>query len=102
MNHIINPKITKRLSTGIKDAGIAVRHSRGRILFYTAGSRNGLKGAAAQTQNNVVLLRNNVFYYRKNILGRQAGTKNRQGINNEITWSYERRVMEDFVQNASI
>ena len=29
-------------STRIKDAGIAIRHSRGRILFYTAGSRNGL------------------------------------------------------------
>ena len=28
----------------IKDAGIAIRHSRGRILFYTAGSRNELKG----------------------------------------------------------
>ena len=32
------------LSTRIKDAGIAIRHSRGRILFYTAGSRNGLEG----------------------------------------------------------
>ena len=31
-------------STRIKDAGIALRHSRGRILFYTAGSRNGLEG----------------------------------------------------------
>ena len=31
-------------STRIKDAGIAVRHSQGRILFYTAGSRNGLEG----------------------------------------------------------
>ena len=29
-------------STRIKDAGIAIRHSRGRILFYTARSRNGL------------------------------------------------------------
>ena len=33
-----------QLSTRIKDAGIAIRHSRGRILFYTAGSRNGLEG----------------------------------------------------------
>ena len=33
-------------STRIKDAGIAIRHSRGRILFYTAGSRNGLEGVA--------------------------------------------------------
>ena len=32
------------LSTRIKDAGIAIRHSRGRILFHTAGSRNGLEG----------------------------------------------------------
>ena len=31
------------MSTRIKDAGIAIRHSRGRILFYTAGSRNRLK-----------------------------------------------------------
>ena len=31
-------------STRIKDAGIAIRHSRGRILFHTAGCRNGLKG----------------------------------------------------------
>ena len=34
----------ERLSTCIKDAGIAIRHSRGRILFYTAGSRNRLEG----------------------------------------------------------
>ena len=33
-------------STRIKDAGIAIRHSRGRILFYTAGSRNGLERVA--------------------------------------------------------
>ena len=31
-------------STRIKDAGIAIRHSRGGILFYTAGSGNGLEG----------------------------------------------------------
>ena len=30
-------------STRIKDAGIAIRHSGGRILSYTAGSRNGLE-----------------------------------------------------------
>ena len=30
-------------STRIKDAGIAIRHLRGRILFYTAGSGNGLE-----------------------------------------------------------
>ena len=31
------------LSNRIKDAGIAIRHLRERILFHTAGSRNGLK-----------------------------------------------------------
>ena len=31
-------------STRIKDAGIAIRHSRGRILFYTAWSGNALEG----------------------------------------------------------
>ena len=41
-------KITKKhmFSTRIKDAGIAIRHSRGRILFYTAGSRNGVERVA--------------------------------------------------------
>ena len=29
-------------STRVKDAGIAIRHSQGRILFYTAGSKNEL------------------------------------------------------------
>ena len=32
------------MSTRIKDAGIAIRHSQGGILFYTAGSGNGLEG----------------------------------------------------------
>ena len=30
-------------STRIEEAGIAIRHSPGRILFYTAGSRMGLE-----------------------------------------------------------
>ena len=33
-------------STRIKDAGIAIRHPRRRILFCTAESRNGLEGVA--------------------------------------------------------
>ena len=33
-----------RYSTRSKDAGIALRNLRGRILFYIAGSRNGLEG----------------------------------------------------------
>ena len=46
----------KGLSTRIKDAGIAIRHSRGGILFYTAGSRNGFEGmdsVCPGTQNQV-------------------------------------------------
>ena len=31
-------------STRIKDAGIAIRHSRGYTFFYTAGSRNESEG----------------------------------------------------------
>ena len=33
-------------STRIKDAGIAIRYSQGYILFYTAGTRNGLERVA--------------------------------------------------------
>ena len=33
-------------STRIKDAGIAIRHSRGRVFFYIAGSRNESEGVA--------------------------------------------------------
>ena len=38
-------------STRIKDAGIAIRHSRGRILFYNAGSRNGFEGMVSVCPN---------------------------------------------------
>ena len=41
---LLRASLVWALSTRIKDAGIAIRHSRGRILFYTAGSRNGLEG----------------------------------------------------------
>ena len=47
----INEQLTRKsrkCSTRIKDAGIAIRHSQGRILFYTAGSRNGLKGLGSK------------------------------------------------------
>ena len=42
-------EIAWQLSTRIKDAGIAIRHSRERILFYTAGSRNEF-GRCVHTQ----------------------------------------------------
>ena len=53
------------LSTRIKDAGIAIRHSRGRILFYTAGSRNGLEGvdvAGTQTQKRSCTYEKDTFF----------------------------------------
>ena len=37
-------ELCQEKSTRIKHVGIAIRHSKRRILFYTAGSRNGLKG----------------------------------------------------------
>ena len=56
------------LSTRIKDAGIAIRHSRGRILFYTAGSRNGLErvvGDGPGHKKEVVPKKNILFCYGK-------------------------------------
>ena len=41
----------------MKDAGTAIRHSQGRILFYSAGSRTGSEGAGSRgmdTQKEVV------------------------------------------------
>ena len=46
-------------SARIKDAGIAIRHSRGRIFFYTAGSGNGLErvvGGGPGHKKEVVLV----------------------------------------------
>ena len=56
------------MSTRIKDAGIAIRHSRGRILFYTAGSRNGLErvvGVGPGHKKEVVPKKKTLFCYRK-------------------------------------
>ena len=53
------------LSTRIKDAGIAIRHSREGILFYTAGSRNGLRGGGHRgtvTQKRKLYLRERYFF----------------------------------------
>ena len=60
-------------STRIKDAGIAIRHSQGRvlhsqgsILFYTAGSRNGLEGLTTPHEQ-VVPKKKNFFVIEKYI-----------------------------------
>ena len=90
------------LSTRIKDAGIAIRHSRGRILFSTAGSRNGLEGVGSQdihTQKQVVPEKMRLFCYRKIYWGRQTGSEDRPGsvgIDNDAHWSCKRTVTEDF------
>ena len=52
-------------STRIKDAGIAIRHSRGRILFYTASSRNELEGVVALCDNKLTLRKRHVFVIEK-------------------------------------
>ena len=48
---------------GIKDAGIAIRHSRGRILLYTAGSGKGLEGVkqCVRGDKNKWTLQKNIF-----------------------------------------
>ena len=55
-------------STRITDVGIAICHSRGRILFYTAGSRNGLEGVGIRgtdTQKEVDPEKNTLFVIEK-------------------------------------
>ena len=100
--------ILNALWTCIKDAGIAIRHSRGRVLFFTAGSRNGLEGVdgkGVHTQKQVNLKNMTLFCYRKIIWGRQTGWKTRPasaGSDNEAHWSCKRRVAAKVVQNLPI
>ena len=53
----ISTKDAYRCSTRIKDVGIGIRHSRGRILFYTAGSRNGLEGIGGRGHTYKIILK---------------------------------------------
>ena len=55
------------LSSCIKDAGIAIRHSQERILFYTAGSRNGLEGVANRVTNKLYPRKRHFFVMEKYI-----------------------------------
>ena len=94
------------MSTRIKDAGIAIRHSRG-YLFYTAGSRTELEGTGNRGSVKLYLRKIHVFVI-ENILGTsdgQTGGKRRPGSagsDNEAIWSCKRRVTEEFVQNDTI
>ena len=64
----IDKQIEGKLSIRIKDAGIAIRHSRG-YIFYTAGSRNGLEGVGKRghthRKSEVDPKKNIRFCYRK-------------------------------------
>ena len=56
------------MSTRIKDAGIAIRHSRGYTFFYTAGSRKGLErvdNRGAPTQKKMYVTTESVFVIEK-------------------------------------
>ena len=55
------------LSTRIKDAGIAIRLSRGRILFYTAGSGNGLEEVDTVCPGKLTLRKIHFFVMEKYI-----------------------------------
>ena len=55
----------KGSSTRIKDVGIAIRHSRGRILFYTAGSGNGLEGVEVLCPPKLILRKRHFFVMEK-------------------------------------
>ena len=70
--------ILKILSTQIKDAGIAIHRSRERILFYTAGSGNGLEGLAAEAteaQKEVDPKKRHLFVIEKHIEDVKQGQK---------------------------
>ena len=54
-------------STRIKDAGMAIRHSRGRIRFYTASSRNELEGVVALLANKLTLGKRHFFVIEKSV-----------------------------------
>ena len=63
-------------STRIKDAGIAIRHSQGRILFYTAGSRNGLEGVGGRGPKKLALRKRHFFVLEKHIEDVKQDQKN--------------------------
>ena len=54
-------------STRIKDAGVAIRHSRERILFYTAGSRNEFVRCGHTHKRKLYLRKRHFFLIEKYI-----------------------------------
>ena len=54
-------------STRIKDAGIAIRHSRGGILFYTASPRNESEGMVVLWADKLTLRKRHFLLIEKSI-----------------------------------
>ena len=95
------------LSTRIKDAGIAIRHSQGYTFSILQGPETDLREwtRCVDTQKTENPIKKTLFSYRKIIWGRQAGWKTRPGsarIGNEAHSSCKRRVTANLVQNESI
>ena len=61
------PIAPPQYSTRIKDAGIAIRHSRGYTFFYTAGSRNGLEGVGGHGPGHKILRKRDLLLIEKYI-----------------------------------
>ena len=96
------------LSTRIKDAGIAIRHSREDILFPYCRVQKQIWGNGIgvytnpKTENHI---KKTLFSYRKMFWGRQTGWKTHAGsagIDNEAHRSCKRRVTAKVVQNWPI
>ena len=96
-----------RCSTRIKDAGIAIRHSRGYTFSILQGPGTDLREwkrcvDAQKTANHIKQI---FFSDRKTFWGRQTGWKTRAGsagIDNEAHWSCKRWVTANVVQNDPI
>ena len=91
-------QIQLMLSTRIKDAGIAIRHSQGRILFYIASSTNELEGVVALCDNKLAL-KKTMICYRKICWTRQTGWKKHPGsagIDNEGPWACNKKTYGGF------
>ena len=69
----------------IKDAGIAIRHSRGRILFYTAGSRNGFEGLTPRAYFNLTTQHLFLRQYHRQRPPRMQGSPTKAEHDCEIT-----------------
>ena len=103
-----NPSIAYlALSTRIKDAGIAIRHSRGYIISILQGPEMDLRewNRWVHTQKTENHIKKICFSCGKKFWGRQTGWKTRAGSagsDNEALWSCKRRVTARVVQNDSI